>query len=105
MEAQAFRDGIADFNKLDAKVIGVSLDDLDSHRKFAAEHKLNFPLVADTKAEIAAKYGVSTKGGFAARTTFVIGSDGKIAKVFPKVRVKGHADEVLAVLKSLPKSK
>lgn len=69
---------------------------------FAEKHQLNFPLLADTKGEIADKYGVDTRGGVAARrTTFVIAADGTIAKVFEKVKVEGHADEVLAVLQSL----
>jgi len=59
-------------------------------------------LLADTEGEIAGKYGVDTRGGTAAsRTTFVIAADGTIASVFEKVRVDGHADEVLAVLQGL----
>lgn len=100
-EAQAFRDEQPEFEKLNAKVIGVSFDSLESHKAFAENHQLNFPLVADPGGEIAAKYGVDTSRGVAARVTFVIDAQGKIAKVYPKVQVQGHADEVLAQLQSL----
>lgn len=100
-EAQAFRDEQPAFEKLNARVIGVSLDSLESHKAFADNHGLNFPLVADPGGEIAASYGVDTSRGVAARVTFVIDAQGKIAKVYPKVQVQGHADEVLAQLQSL----
>jgi len=100
-EAQAFRDDQPELAKLNARVIGVSLDSLDSHKAFADNHELNFPLVADPGGEIANKYGVDTSRGVAARVTYVIDASGKIAKVYPKVQVQGHADEVLAVLQSL----
>ena len=100
-EAQAFRDDQPELAKLNARVIGVSLDSLDSHKAFADNHDLNFPLVADPGGEIASKYGVDTSRGVAARVTYVIDASGKIAKVYPKVQVQGHADEVLAVLQSL----
>lgn len=100
-EAQAFRDDQPELEQLNARVIGVSLDSLDSHKAFADNHELNFPLVADPGGEIAAKYGVDTSRGVAARVTYVIDASGKIAKVYPKVQVQGHADEVLAVLQSL----
>lgn len=101
-EAQAFRDEQPEFEKVKARVIGVSLDSLDSHKAFADNHQLNFPLVADPGGEIAARYGVDTSRGVAARVTYVIDANGKIAKVYPKVQVQGHADEVLAALQSLP---
>jgi peroxiredoxin Q/BCP len=101
VEAQAFRDEQPEFEKLNARVIGVSLDSLDSHKAFADHHGLNFPLVADPGGEIAARYGVDTSRGVAARVTYVIDAGGKIAKVYPKVKVQGHADEVLAALQSL----
>src|SRR6266545_5624469 len=97
-EAEAFRDESARMQELGARVLGVSLDTIDSHRQFARHHELAFPLVSDAGGAIAAKYGVSTRSGFAERVTFIIGSDGKIARVFPEVRVSGHADEVLTAL-------
>jgi peroxiredoxin Q/BCP len=81
----------------------VSADSLESHRQFAADQQLNFPLIADPQAEIAARYGVPVQGGMFARVTYVIAADGTIAKVFPKVNPQGHADEVLAVLRGMPR--
>lgn len=101
VEAQAFRDELPALEKLGARVIGVSLDSLASHKAFAENHELSFPLVADTDGKIAASYGVDTSRGFARRVTFVIGADGKIAKVYPRVKVEGHAGEVLAQLQSM----
>jgi thioredoxin-dependent peroxiredoxin len=92
---------LADFQRNGARVVGVSLDDLESHRRFAAAYDLNFPLLADVDGAIAAAFGVATRGGFAERVTFVIDADGKVAKVFPRVVVNGHAEEVLAVVERL----
>jgi thioredoxin-dependent peroxiredoxin len=103
-EAEAFRDDSAELKQLGARVIGVSLDTIESHREFAQNHGLNFPLLADTNGAIAAKYGVSTRSGFAERVTFIIGSDGKVARVFPEVRVGGHSDEVLVSLREVSKT-
>jgi peroxiredoxin Q/BCP len=101
VEAQSFRDELPELAKLDATLIGVSMDTLESHKAFADNHKLNFPLISDADGAIAAKYGVDTSKGYTARVTFVIGADGKIAKVYPAVQVQGHADEVLAALQSM----
>lgn len=101
VEAQSFRDELPELQKLDAQVIGVSMDSLESHKAFAENHQLAFPLISDADGAIAAKYGVDTSKGYTARVTFVIGPDGKIAKVYPAVQVQGHADEVLAALKAL----
>ncbi len=77
-------------------VIGVSVDSLESHRKFAKQHKLPFPLLSDADKSIAKAYGVTiTPGGFHERVTFVIDEQGTIAKVYPAVKVSKHADEVL----------
>ncbi|ACY14431.1 peroxiredoxin [Haliangium ochraceum] len=100
-EAQAFRDEMPAFEKLDATVIGVSLDSVESHKAFADNHSLNFPLAADPDGAIAAKYGVDTSRGVAARVTYLIAADGTVAAVFPEVRVDGHADEVLAALQAM----
>jgi thioredoxin-dependent peroxiredoxin len=101
VEAQTFRDELPELAKLDATLVGVSMDTLESHKAFAENHKLNFPLISDADGAIAAKYGVDTSRGYTARVTFVIGADGKIAKVYPAVQVQGHADEVLAALQSM----
>jgi peroxiredoxin Q/BCP len=100
-EAQDFRDELPDLAATGATVIGVSMDSLDSHREFAKNHQLTFPLLSDPDGAIAARYGVSTASGHARRVTFVIDGKGTIAKVFPQVSVQGHADEVAQVVRSL----
>jgi peroxiredoxin Q/BCP len=105
VEAQTFRDDSAAFAALGATVIGVSMDSPESHKSFTEGQKLNFPLLSDPDGAIAAKFGVDTSRGFAQRTTFVIGKDGTIAKVFPEVKVQGHGDEVLAAVKEVASAK
>lgn len=97
VEAQEFRDRYEAFRAKGAEVLGVSLDDAESHRAFRAKHNLNFPLLVGSK-ELAKAYGVPSLGGFAARQTFVIGKDGRLLKVFRKVNPRGHSEEVLALL-------
>ena len=107
-EACSFRDLQAEFEEAGAVILGVSTDSLESHDKFAAKYELRFPLLADKDAEVATKYGVwqeknmyGKKSMGIVRTTFVIDKDGKIAKIWPKVKVEEHADEVLEFVKSL----
>lgn len=78
------------------------MDTLESHKKFAENHDILFPLLADPEGALAAKYGVNTRRGFAERVTFIIDRNGVIAKVFPRVKVAGHAKEVLDAIKTLP---
>ena len=93
-ESCNFRDMSADYEEVGAAILGVSLDDVDSHRKFADKYKLPFPLLADTDAKVSTEYGVykeknlygKTSMGIE-RTTFVIDRDGRIARVFPRVKV------------------
>jgi peroxiredoxin Q/BCP len=77
----AYRDQFAKFAGADAQVLGISTDDLETQKKFAASLKLPFPLLADPGGKVAKRYGVSKVGVFADRVTFVIGKDGKVAKV------------------------
>ena len=98
IEAKAFRDDEAQYKKKGAVVLGVSLDDAESHKAFRAKYDLNFPLLTDG-ATIAKAYSVPTTGGYAQRQTFVIGKDGKILKVFRTVKVDGHSKEILSLLK------
>ncbi|MGE3912803.1 MAG: thioredoxin-dependent thiol peroxidase [Chloroflexota bacterium] len=104
-EACSFRDLSADFAEKGAVILGVSPDDVASHVKFRDKFSLPFPLLADPGAEIAQKYGVWVEKNMygkkymgVERTTVVIGKDGNIKKVFPKVSVDGHVEEVLAAL-------
>ncbi|MFZ5444899.1 MAG: thioredoxin-dependent thiol peroxidase [Myxococcota bacterium] len=107
-EACDFRDQHSALTKAGAVVLGVSPDDEARHLKFAGKHQLPFTLLADTEHAVAEKYGAwgekslyGKKFMGIIRSTFLIGADGKVAKVWPKVKVAGHVDEVLAAVKSL----
>lgn len=102
-EACSFRDADAVFNSKGIKVLGVSTDDEKSHQKFISKFQLPFDLLADTDKKIVNDYGVwgeksmygrKYMGTF--RKTFLIDEQGKIVKIFDKVDVSKHADEVLA---------
>ena len=101
-EACSFRDNISSIQELEAEIVGVSLDNVQSHRKFADKYQLPFQLLSDKDKRVATAYGVLKEGGTSAsRVTFIIDKKGKIAKIFPKVDVTVHTDEVLAALKEL----
>ncbi len=107
-EACGFRDGIGELKKLGAVVLGVSPDDVESHEKFIKKYSLPFDLLADTDHAVAEKYGVWKEKSMYGRkymgierTTFIIDTDGKIAKIFPKVKVDAHSEEVAAALKAI----
>lgn len=111
-EACAFRDMRAEFQAAGAEIFGVSRDSVRSHRKFADKYGLPFELLADEKGEVCRAYGVikekSLFGNTALgieRTTFVIDPEGRIARVFPKVKVDGHAEEVLAAVREAAQTK
>jgi thioredoxin-dependent peroxiredoxin len=101
-EACSLRDGHAELTRRGIKVVGVSTDDEKSHRKFAEKYALPFTLLADTDHKVADAYGVYGEKKFMGRTydgvhrkTFLIDEDGRVRKVFDKVNVSEHADEVL----------
>ncbi len=101
-EACSFRDADDVFNAKGIKVFGVSTDDEKSHRKFISKYQLPFDLLADTDKKIVESYGVwgeksmyGKKYMGTNRKTFLIDENGKIAKIFDKVNVAEHADEVL----------
>ena len=104
-EACEFRDASKTFAKRDAEIIGISPDQSEAQEKFIGKYDLPYTLVPDPDHSIAEAYGVwqekinygRTYMGVV-RTTFVIGPDGKIAHVFRKVKVEGHAAEVLAAI-------
>jgi peroxiredoxin Q/BCP len=100
-EACAFRDADR-LRESGAVVIGVSTDDVRSHARFAEEHDLPFPLLADPDGNVLRLYGVPTALGMAARVTFVIGRDARIDRVFPDVDPAVHVDEVLAAVEAAP---
>jgi thioredoxin-dependent peroxiredoxin len=106
-EACAFRDDYAQLKK-QAVLLGVSPDSVESHVKFRDKYKLPFPLLADPDKKVAKKYGAfgekvlyGKKVVGMIRSTFVIDGDGVVRKVFPKVRVDGHAQKVAEALQQL----
>ena len=105
-EAHNFQRDQAQYAQNNAVVLGVSVDSVDSHKKFCTQEGLNFKLLADTSGEVAKEYGSLTNVGlvkFAARHTFVIDPAGNIARVYTKVDPVRHSDEVLAALDQLQK--
>ncbi|MGH7137140.1 MAG: thioredoxin-dependent thiol peroxidase [Pirellulales bacterium] len=107
-EACAFRDRKQDLLKLGAKVFGVSTDDLASHVKFRDKYDLNFPLLADVDHKVAEKFGAwqeknmyGKKSWGIQRSTFLIDGKGVVRKVWKRVKVDGHDQQVLAELKKI----
>jgi peroxiredoxin Q/BCP len=101
-EACSFRDSFAEYERRGIKVLGVSTDDERSHRKFAEKYSLPFTLLADTDHRVADLYGVYGEKQFMGRNymgvtrkTFLIDEEGRLRRVFDKVKVDEHADEVL----------
>ena len=102
-EACAFRDNIFAFEELGATILGVSLDDVDSHEAFAEKYSLPFSLLSDADAATATDYGVLKKMvgfRFARRESFIIDPDGNIAVRYEKVDPAEHSEQVLADLKT-----
>ena len=105
-EACSFSDDLSKFSKIDAVVLGVSPDSVKSHKKFSEKYKLKFDLLADEEKIAVEKYGVWKEKSMygrkymgVERTTFIIDENGKIKKIFNKVKVDGHNKEVLEALK------
>jgi peroxiredoxin Q/BCP len=102
IEACTFRDKLQPIGALWTEVVGVSVDTVASHKKFAEKNGLNFTLVSDQDKQISKTYGVlSDDGSKADRVTFIIDKEGKIAKVFTNVDVTRHANEIVDALKQL----
>jgi peroxiredoxin Q/BCP len=106
-EACSFRDVFPKFGKLNAEILGVSADSVESHKKFAQKYKLPFTLLSDESKKMIEKYGVWKEKSMYGRkymgierTTFIIDDNGIIKKIFPKVKVTEHDKEVLEVLNS-----
>jgi peroxiredoxin Q/BCP len=101
-EACSFRDNLRTIRDMGAEVVGVSLDSVNSHKKFAEKYHLSFPLISDEKKRIAKAYGVLRDTGTSTnRVTFLIDKMGKVAKIFPKVDVTKHTEELVTALKDL----
>ena len=107
-EAIAFTELAPEFAKLGVRIIGISPDTVKSHQKFKAKHNLNVELAADTEKTTAQAYGVWVSKSMygrqymgVERSTFLVDKDGKLAKVWRKVKVPGHAEAVLQSVQSL----
>ena len=101
-QACSLRDGFSKLKKKDIVILGVSTDDEAKHQKFIAKYDLPFTLIADTDSKVSEKYGVWVEKNMYGkkymgikRTTFLINEEGRIVKIFDKVKVSEHADEVL----------
>lgn len=108
-ESCAFRDGLDEIHASGAVVLGISGDSVDSHKKFVKKFNLNFPLLSDEKKTVLQAYGVWKEKSLYGRkymgierTTFIIDEQGKLDDIFPKVKVDGHLEEVLAELDVMP---
>ena len=108
IEACAFRDDLSEFDKRNAVVLGVSTDDQSSHERFREKHNLQFPLLSDPDHQTAERYGVwqeknmyGRKVWGIRRSTFIIDEEGRISRVFDKVKPDRHSREVLDALDRL----
>src|SRR5919107_1509777 len=107
LEARNFPRDLAKYTAANAVILGVSVDTAESHKDFCAKEGLNFKLLSDSDAKVSEQYGsiMEYNGAkLSARNTFIIDPQGKIAKVFEKVKPGGHSEEVLAALAELQKA-
>ena len=111
-EAKDYSRLAAEFRKAGVGVVGISPDSVDSHRKFRAKHGLSIALAADADRDVAKAYGVWVEKSMYGRTymgveraTFLIDAEGRIARSWRKVKVAGHAEEVLAAAKTMARVK
>lgn len=106
LQARNFQRDLAKYEQAKAVILGVSIDTAESHKSFCAKEGLTFKLLSDTDAKVSQQYGSTMEYNgaiYSARNTFIIDPEGNIAKVFVKVGVAGHSDEVLAALGELQK--
>jgi len=108
VEAKEFRDLYPQFQEIGAEVCGLSRDDVKSHDKFKCKYELTFPLLSDTEGKVCEAYGVWVEKSMYGKTyfgiqraSFLVDPQGNITHVWPKVKVEGHAAEVLAKIKQL----
>lgn len=104
LEAQSFQRDLAKYEAKGAVIVGVSVDTAESHKAFCAKEGLNFHLLADTDAVVSNAYNsamVHEGTTYSVRNTFLIDPQGKVARVFPKVKPAGHSAEVLAAIDEL----
>jgi thioredoxin-dependent peroxiredoxin len=104
-QACEFRDNIFAFREANAQILGISVDDVESHKKFSEKHDLPFPLLADTNKQVVKTYNVMSFTGFAKRETFVIDPQGVIVKRYIVGDPKGHSQAVLKDIQELQAKK
>jgi peroxiredoxin Q/BCP len=107
LEAHNFQRDLAQYEKRNTAIVGVSVDSADSHKQFCTKEGLNFKLLADTDKKVSGQYGSLTNMGlvkFAARHTFLIDPNGRIARVYTTVDPAQHSTDVLSALDDLQKS-
>jgi peroxiredoxin Q/BCP len=107
LEAHNFQRDLTKYEAANAAILGVSVDSVDSHKRFCAKEGLNFKLLADPDGQVAKQYGSLGNMGitkYAQRHTFLINPAGKVVKVYTEVKPSSHSDEVLADLAKLEKS-
>lgn len=100
-EARAFRDAYDRFKTANAEVIGVSVDDVYSHRAFERENKFPFLLLSDITKTVSHAYGVLRKEGYGLRATFIVDKQGLLKAIFPTVKPETHIEEVLKALRGV----
>ncbi len=98
-EACSFRDNINSFQSIGVPVFGVSVDSVESHKKFKEKYSLPFTLLSDSDKKLVTKLKIKSLIGFASRVTFILDKDGKVLKIYPKVSPDKHAEEILAFLR------
>jgi peroxiredoxin Q/BCP len=105
IEAHNFQRDLSKYEQHNAVIVGVSVDSADSHKDFCAKQSLTFKLLADTDKKVAEQYGSLRESGVAARNTFLVDPNGRIAKVWTGVSPANHSDDILAVLAEAEKGK
>jgi peroxiredoxin Q/BCP len=100
-EACSFRNDLSRFKDLKTEILGVSTDDVKSHKEFQQKYDLNFTLLSDLDKKVTKLYGVKTFLGLAERVTFVIDKDGVIRRIFPHVDVRHHSEELVEFVRQL----
>jgi len=105
-ESCAFQASLPDFEERDTVILGISKDSVESHHAFREKEGLTFDLLSDEEGDVCERYGVWKEKSMYGRThmgiertTFVIDENGRVARVFPRVKVQGHADEVLEAVR------
>ena len=101
IEAHNFQQDLPKYDKSNAVIVGVSVDNTDSHKEFCAKESLTFKLLADTDKKVSEQYGSLSPRGVASRNTFLVDPTGKIAKVWTGVSPAKHSEEVLAALSEM----